>query len=241
MQKKALNKASIARSHTKSNYEKWTFILLHFAIILFALWLMIFDRLNTVANSLDQVWSFSDPIRAIVLLSVATLYFLRHILTLFYLLARKVSWGEVFGLIVFMALFEIGLLLIGGGTFRDNSIAFSWLDILALALLVIGSYLNSFSELQRKWWKQDPSNKGRVYTKGLFSHSMHINFFGDVVLFTGWALLTYNFWTFALPLFMALMFIFFHIPTLDKYLRERYGEEFILYEERTKKFIPFIY
>ena len=95
--------------------------------------------------------------------------------------------------------------------------------------------------MQRKWWKQNPKNKGHAYTEGLFTHSMHINFFGDMVLFSAWALFTYNFWTLALPLMMTLMFIFFHIPTLDEYLRERYGEEFLAYEKRTKKLIPFVY
>ena len=237
----AIDKGGVSRSHAKSTKEKWTFIVLHFSIILFAIWLVLFGGLSTLGTLVSQEWSFSDPTRATVLLAVSALYFLRHILTLFYLLTRKVAWGEVFGLITFMALFEIGLLLIAGGSFRDHSIAFGWLDIIALMLILIGSYLNSFSELERKWWKQDSLNKGRVYTKGLFSHSMHINFFGDVVLFIGWTLLTYNFWTFVLPLFMALMFIFFHIPALDEYLRGRYGKEFVVYEQKTKKLIPFVY
>ena len=231
----------VARSHAKSKAEKLTFILLHFIIVLFSSWLVIFDGLIIVGNILGQEWSFTDPSRAMVLLLCTALYFSRHIITLFYLLQRTVTWGEVFGLVVFMALFEIGLLLIGGGAFRDYSIDFGWLDILALVLLLVGSYLNSFSELMRKWWKQVPQNKGKAYTKGLFTHSMHINFFGDVVLFSAWALFTYNFWTLGLPLMMMLMFIYFHIPTLDNYLREQYGEEFVAYEKRTKKLIPFVY
>lgn len=235
------NKGEITRFHAKSKAQKWTFILLHFAIVLFSAWLLFFDGLATVAKLFEKEWSFTDPSRATILLFATTLYFIRHAVTLFYLLQRQIPWGEVFGLSIFIAFFEIGLLFLGGGVFHDHTIAFGWLDVLAISLLFLGSYLNSYSEIQRKWWKQNPKNKGKAYTLNLFSHSMHINFFGDVVLFTGWALLTYNFWTFGLPLMMVLMFIFFHIPTLDDYLRERYGEEFIAYEKKTKRLIPFIY
>ena len=58
----------------------------------------------------------------------------------------------------------------------------------AAAAYVGGSFLNSFSELQRKWWKARPENKGRCYTLGLFSLARNINYTGDVVLFGGWAL-----------------------------------------------------
>ena len=40
---------------------------------------------------------------------------------------------------------------------------------------------------------------------------------------------------------MAGMFIFFHIPGLDSYLDEHYGEEFKIYAKKTKRFVPFIY
>ena len=115
------------------------------------------------------------------------------------------------------------------------------LDIVALVLFLFGSYLNSFSEIQRKWWKANPAHKGLCYTKGLFSYSMHINYFGDTVLFAGWCLFTHNFWVLGFPLLMGCIFIFFHIPSLNAYLATRYGEAFIIYSKKTKKFIPFIY
>lgn len=186
-------------------------------------------------------WTIGDHQRAQILLACAFIYWLRHIITLFYLLERKIAWSEVFELIAFMAFFEIGLLLLGGGVFRDYQINFSRLDLVALILFFIGSYLNSYSEIQRKTWKKDPANKAKCYTKGLFRYSMHINYFGDIALFTGWCLFTYNVWTLGLPLLMALMFIFHHIPSLDSHLLERYGKEFKTYSEKTKKLIPFIY
>jgi len=115
------------------------------------------------------------------------------------------------------------------GAFRDYSIGLRWLDLVALILFFLGSFLNSFSEIQRKWWKADPANRGRCYSNGLFGYSMHINYFGDTVLFAGWCLFTSNFWVLGFPLLMGCAFVFFHIPGLDSYLAERYGEEFKIY------------
>jgi protein-S-isoprenylcysteine O-methyltransferase Ste14 len=35
--------------------------------------------------------------------------------------------------------------------------------------------------------------------------------------------------------------VFLNVPALDRYLAERYGEEFQAYAARTKKLIPFVY
>ena len=53
-----------------------------------------------------------------------------------------------------------------------------------------------------------------------------------VVLLLGWMLV---------PLMMTLMFVFYHIPALDRYLADRYGAEFSAYAARTAKFVPGIY
>ncbi len=231
----------VNRSHEKSTVQKLIFVLGHLIIVLFCTWLVCYSGSENIGNFFGKTLGFSDPSRAKILLACTFLYWFRHVLTLFYLLQRKVDWSEVFGLLVFFALFEIGLVLLGGGVFRGNNIPFNFLDMIALVLLLSGSYLNSFSEIERKKWKTYPENKGRCYTKGLFSYSMHINFFGDTILFTGWCMFTHNYWSLGLPLFMASMFIFFHIPNLDEYLAKRYGKEFYGYSKITKKFIPYIY
>ena len=233
--------ASMDRSYDPSLAPKLTFAIGHLVIVLISAWLVFFDGWRIMGLWFGREWSLTDPERGKILLACAALYWLRHLVTLFYLLKRKVDWNEVWGLLVFFAIFEIGLVLVGGGAFRSETIDLGWLDTVALVLLLAGSYLNSFSEIQRKWWKNNPANKGHLYTEGLFRHSMHINYFGDIVLFIGWCLFTYNFWTLGLPLFMTALFIFSHIPGLDTYLAERYGEEFVAYAKRTKKLIPFIY
>ncbi len=231
----------VNRSHGKSTLQKSVFALGHLIIVLFCFWLVFSDDKEIIEKLLGEILIFSDPSRAKILLACTFLYWVRHVVTLFYLLQRKVAWAEVWGLLVFFASFEIGLVLIGGGAFRDYYIQLNIQDVVALGLLLLGSYLNSFSEIERKKWKSISANKGHCYIKGLFSHSMHINFFGDTVLFTGWCLFTYNNWVLGLPIFMGCMFVFFHIPNLDEYLAKRYGKEFYDYSANTKKFIPYIY
>lgn len=241
MDSKIYKGAGIDRSHNQSIPEKSVFALGHLVIVLVCVWFVFFAGISKIGSLFGQDWVLSDVNRSYVLLICAFLYWVRHLITLFYLLVRKVEWSEVLGLLCLFALFEIGLLLLGGGAFKGYSIDLHWLDIIAVALLLIGSYLNSVSEIQRKWWKNNPMNKGHCYKKGLFKYSMHINYFGDTVMFTGWCLFTSNAWTLFIPLLMAIMFIFYHIPGLDYYLAQRYGLEFQEYSERTKKFIPFIY
>ena len=70
---------------------------------------------------------------------------------------------------------------------------------------------------------------------------MPINYFGDLVLFTGYALVAGRAWAFAIPAVIAALFLFVNIPMLDRYLAERYADEFSRLARRTKKFVPFVY
>ncbi len=115
------------------------------------------------------------------------------------------------------------------------------LDYLIIIIYLFGSWLNTFSEYTRYKWKKQEANKGRLYTEGLFKYAMHINYFGDIVLFTGFALITMRFSLLVIPLIMALNFVFFIIPRLDNYLEKKYGEEFKNYATKTKKLIPWVY
>jgi len=233
--------AGVDRSHHTSIFQKLGFSLLHLQIVFFCAWLLYFNGITIVGNLFSKNWEIIDTQRANILFLCIVLYWIRHNITLYYILVRKVEWTEVTGLIGFFALFEIGLLILGSGVFRGISIDLSWIDFIALLFLVAGSYLNTFSEIQRKIWKQKPSSKGHCYTDGLFKYSMHINYFGDIILFTGWSLFTYSIWAFIIPVVMTVMFIFIHIPGLDSYLSNRYGKEFVDYSQKTKKLIPFIY
>ena len=65
-------------------------------------------------------------------------------------------------------------------------------EVIGILLYISGSYINTQSEFDRHVWKLKEENRGRLYTEGLFSLSMHINYFGDIVLFTGLAMVMYT-------------------------------------------------
>ena len=115
--------------------------------------------------------------------------------------------------------------------------------IVAIILYSTGSFVNTYSELQRKKWKErHPENKkGRCYMEGLFSLSRNINYFGDTVLFAGWAVATGSLWNIWVPIMMGLSFYFYHIPDKEKYLEKRYAKEWPIYKAKTPwSFVPFV-
>lgn len=219
----------INRAHSPSLGPKLTFAVLHGCLVIVCIWLAFggFD--------------WADQPRSRILAYCAILYFLRHLVTLFVLLKRQINLSEALGLTGFMALFEIGFLLLGTGMISGTSTPFGWVDGLGVGMVLAGSVINTGSELQRWHWKKKPSSKGKCYTQGLFAYSMHINYFGDAILFTGWAMLTASIFAWPVPIFITASFVFFHIPPLDAYLTERYGDDFKTYSAKTAKFIPFIY
>jgi len=124
----------VNRSHGRSMVQKWTFAGGHLAILLICAWLIYGKGWEGMGHVIGKSWVLSDFFRAQILLVCAVLYWLRHVITLFYLLVRKVEWSEVLGLLIFIGAFEIGLVLIGGGGFRDYAIGFNSLDLVALTL-----------------------------------------------------------------------------------------------------------
>lgn len=219
----------VDRSHHRSLAAKVVFVTLHGLIVSSCLWFAFGSH------------HLPDVARAKALAGCAVFYFVRHLLTLFVLLQRRVDYSEAIGLSFFFALFEIGFLVLGSRYFGGVAKVFGKIDCFALALVIVGSALNSISELQRRAWKRLPTSKGHCYTGGLFQFSVHINYFGDCVLFTGWAMLAASAFAFSVPLVISVSFVQYHILTLDAYLEGRYGHEFKSYARKTAKLVPFVY
>lgn len=114
-------------------------------------------------------------------------------------------------------------------------------DMAGALLYLTGSYAGTASEYSRHIWKALPGNKGHLYTEGLFKYCRHINYFGDLLLFSGLAVLTRQLWAGIVPVAMGLNFAFVLIPAHDAYLAMRYGGAFEDYALRTKKLVPLLY
>ena len=85
----------VDRGHDHSFGPKLIFALLHGTIVVICLWLAF------------GTFEWTNPTRAKILALAAALYFLRHLVTLFVLLQRKVELSEALGLTAVMAIFEI--------------------------------------------------------------------------------------------------------------------------------------
>ena len=105
-------KAGVNRAHEQSVTQKWTFAIGHLAIILICAWFIYGNGWEALGHAFGKTWHFADFSRAKILLACAFIYWLRHVITLFYLLARKIELSEVLGLLVFIGMFEIGLVLL---------------------------------------------------------------------------------------------------------------------------------
>ena len=174
--------------------------------------------------------------RCTLLFTFGVAYMLRLNAMARWLLPRELAQEELTVVILWimsiLVSFAVGALLKG---------TLDWMTCcLAVFLYCLGSWLNTWSELQRKWWKARAENKGRCYTLGLFSLSRNINYFGDVVLFLGWAVATGCWWNLWAPATMAASFYFYHIPDKDQYLSKRYSSDWPEYAASTKSFIPFV-
>eukprot|EP00028_Trichosphaerium_sp_Am-I-7-wt_P013297 CAMPEP_0168513196 /NCGR_PEP_ID=MMETSP0405-20121227/3293_1 /TAXON_ID=498012 /ORGANISM="Trichosphaerium sp, Strain Am-I-7 wt" /LENGTH=207 /DNA_ID=CAMNT_0008531931 /DNA_START=142 /DNA_END=761 /DNA_ORIENTATION=- len=167
-------------------------------------------------------------IRDVVLIQCASTVALRTTIAIWVLFKRAVTavtWEESISVSFFIN-FNLGLIAYMG----SQGPAFGLVDVGFLAMYLFGSYLNTYSEFQRMIWKFDPKNKGKLYVEGLFAYSRHINYFGDIVLYTGYALLSRNWVSLVVPLIMYLGFKFMHIPDLEKYLT-KYGDDFEEYKK----------
>jgi steroid 5-alpha reductase family enzyme len=178
-----------------------------------------------------------DPGRRALLVGFGVILFARLTVTFFLLLRRRFAWQELGGVLSALLVYQVGFALLGART----ATPLGWVDAVAVALFLLGSYLNTGAELQRWRFKQDPANRGQLFTGGLFRLARHINFFGDTLWVAAWALVTRNPWAALVPLALALGFVFAFIPSLTAHLRTRYGAQFEAWEKRTRAYIPFIY
>jgi len=177
------------------------------------------------------------PDRRSVIFGFNLVILVRMAFMMFYLLKRTIPWSEAFSVPAAFALYYLGFAVL----VLPNGSPLDLVDWFAIALFAIGCVLNTGSELQRHIFKLNPDNKGKIYTQGMFAWSLHINFFGDVVWVFAYALIAGHLLGYLIPLMLLAMFMFFNVPKLDDYLREKYGSEFKTYEDKTKRLIPFIW
>eukprot|EP01080_Neovahlkampfia_damariscottae_P004691 gene4691-8263_t len=197
-----------------------------------------FIHLYSLAFSFNFVTFNMNP-RKMVLIFCGALYYIRFLILMLYTTQRVSPVVEIVSVNIFV-----------GGIFTAVSYASSLLkdgsiytiDYFFLILVLFGSYMNTGSEVQRKHWKLKPENKGKLYMYGLASITQHPNYTGDLILFSGWMLLTTYKILLIVPMIMICGFTFLSIPELNEYLKKKYSREYEQYQKNTPyQLIPFIY
>jgi protein-S-isoprenylcysteine O-methyltransferase Ste14 len=111
------------------------------------------------------------------------------------------------------------------------------------ALYVTGILTELTAEIQRKRFKADPKNKGKVYTGGLWAFARHINYGGYTLWRAGYALVGGGWIAGAVVgAFFFSDFATRAVPVLSEYCEKRYGEDWDKFKKQTKyRLIPGIY
>ncbi len=113
-------------------------------------------------------------------------------------------------------------------------------DIIGGLLMITGILLEIFADIQMHGFRINPDNKGNIINIGLWKHSRHPNYLGEITFWWGVYVLsiatqppTYYI---SGAIIVSLLFLFISIPMMEKRVQNREG--FAKYKKRTPVLIP---
>lgn len=115
------------------------------------------------------------------------------------------------------------------------------------AVWAIGFGIEVVADSQKRAFRRQPGNRGRFITTGLWAWSRHPNYFGEITLWTGVALLAapvlggWQYMTLVSPLFVYLLLSRVSgIPLLEVRAEEKWGgdPDYRAYRDRTPTLVP---
>ena len=114
--------------------------------------------------------------------------------------------------------------------------------IAGIAIWACGMLIESIADWQKSKFRDDPDNEGRFINTGLWAWSRHPNYFGEIVLWSGMAIVAipvldgWQWATLISPLFVfVLLTRVSGVPALEKKADERWGgqDDYEEYKRRT--------
>lgn len=128
-----------------------------------------------------------------------------------------------------------------------NRVGMDWLAILGLVIWVAGFGIEIVADTQKSRFKADPANKGRFISTGLWSKSRHPNYFGEILLWTGVAIIAipvlqgWQWVALISPVFVTLLLTKVSgVPMLEKKADNSWGgqADYEAYKKNTPVLIP---
>lgn len=135
------------------------------------------------------------------------------------------------------------LAIVTGG----ERISMSWLGWIGFVVWLFGFAVEVVADAQKSSFKNDPVNQGQFIRTGLWAWSRHPNYFGEIVLWTGVAIMAipvltgWQYATLISPVFVSFLLMKMSgVPLLERKADERWGgqEEYEAYKAATPVLIP---
>jgi len=126
-------------------------------------------------------------------------------------------------------------------------VALGTVTAIGLVVWVVGIGLEATSDAQKSRFRADPANKGRFIHSGVWSWSRHPNYFGEILLWVGVAVVAlpvlrgWQWVTLISPVFVALLLLRVSgVPMLEKAADEKWGgqADYEAYKSRTSVLVP---
>ncbi|NND84825.1 MAG: DUF1295 domain-containing protein [Acidimicrobiia bacterium] len=124
----------------------------------------------------------------------------------------------------------------------EQRVELGWIAFVGIAVWVLGFGIEVVSDRQKSAFRADPSNKGKFITTGLWAWSRHPNYFGEITLWLGIAIIALPLlegWRWAMlisPVFVwALITRVSGVPMLERRADEKWGgdEDYEAYKAST--------
>ncbi len=118
---------------------------------------------------------------------------------------------------------------------------------IGLVVWVAGVGLEAIADAQKSHFRAEPANRGRFIQTGLWSWSRHPNYFGEILLWVGVAIVAlpvlrgWQWVTLVSPLFVTLLLLRVSgVPLLEKAAEEKWGGQldYEAYKYRTSLLVP---
>lgn len=122
-----------------------------------------------------------------------------------------------------------------------------WLAIVGIVIWLAGFAIEVVADQQKAAFRRDPANEGRFISSGLWAWSRHPNYFGEIALWTGIAIMAIPLlsgWRWVVlisPVFVTLLLTRVSgIPMLEARAQKRWGDDadFQAYTRDTSMLIP---
>lgn len=129
----------------------------------------------------------------------------------------------------------------------DVRVPLGTVGMIGIAIWAIGMLIEIIADRQKSQFRANPENKGRFISSGLWAWSRHPNYFGEILLWTGMAIVAipvlqgWQWATLISPVFVTFLLMKVSgVPLLEEAADERWGgqDDYEQYKRTTPVLIP---